>query len=97
MSLTHEANGQNAQGQHRPHDNFIFHPKEWTLVEQNVAQGTTAKSCQKNPTTQTPTTSMRLRAASIIPDNANAKVASNSMLSNNVESQVAKLSMMGLL
>jgi hypothetical protein len=40
---------------------------------------------------------MRLRAASIIPDNANAKVASNSMLSNNVESQVAKLSMMGLL
>jgi hypothetical protein len=34
---------------------------------------------------------MRLRAASIIPDNAKAKVASNSMLGNKVEPQVSKL------
>jgi hypothetical protein len=36
---------------------------------------------------------MRLRAASIIPDNAKAKVASNSMLGNKVEPHVSKLFM----
>jgi hypothetical protein len=36
---------------------------------------------------------MRLRAASIIPDNANAKVASNSMLGSKVEPHVSKLFM----
>jgi hypothetical protein len=34
-----------------------------------------------------------LRAASIIPDNANAKVASNSMLGSKVEPHVSKLFM----
>jgi hypothetical protein len=34
---------------------------------------------------------MRLRAAAIIPDNANAKVARSSMLGKKVEPQVSKL------
>jgi len=60
--------------------------RNWNFVADDVAQHTA-----KKPTTQTPTTSMRLRAASIIPDNANAKVASNSMLGSKVEPQVSKL------
>jgi hypothetical protein len=37
---------------------------------------------------------MRLRAASMMPDSAKAKVASNSMLGKRVEPQVSKLFMM---
>jgi hypothetical protein len=86
MPLSHERNGQNAKAQNCPQDNFVFHPEERPLIKQNIAQGTATKGRQK-----TPTTSMRLRAASMMPDKANAKVASNSMVGNRVEPQVSKL------
>jgi hypothetical protein len=53
MPLTHERDGQNAQAQNCPQDNFVFNPEKRPLIKQNIAQGAATKGCQKTHHTHT--------------------------------------------
>jgi hypothetical protein len=74
VTAGHEQHRGDAHRQHGPQAERVLDPEQRATIEQHVADRASPKAARP-PTTQIPTASRRLRAASITPESANAMVA----------------------